>query len=149
MRLWLTTAVLLVLISGCSTRSQTIRLKNENARLAYQIKQQQIQIDALQKKLSQKRKIRRTKKTQVRYVPTKPKKNIKLKKVEDNNYSSGYMYPGEKKKPVTKIAQTTTPMSKSECIGIIGADKFAKYTQLYGGEAASLKRCSMLKAMSN
>jgi len=149
MKLWLTATIVLVLLSGCTTQKQTIKLKNRNAQLAYQVKQQQNQIDALQKKLNTLSK-KRTKRRKTRSsMPTKPKKNIKLKKVEDNNYSSGYMYPGEKKKSAPKVAQTSSTMSKSECIGMIGADKFAKYTQMYGGEAASLKRCGMLKAMQN
>jgi hypothetical protein len=40
-------------------------------------------------------------------------------------------------------------MTKAECISMIGADKFAKYTQMFGSEAASLKRCKILKAMKH
>ena len=38
-------------------------------------------------------------------------------------------------------------MTKTECISMIGADKFTKYTQMFGSESASIKRCKMLKAM--
>jgi PBP1b-binding outer membrane lipoprotein LpoB len=96
-------------------------------------------------------------KAKKRHVPAKPKKNIKLKKVEDNNFSSEYMYPGEKKKKeksveVAKVdpaetAISANDMSKSECISMIGAEKFDKYTQMLGDEASAIKRCKMLKAM--
>ena len=89
-----------------------------------------------------------------------PKKNIELKEVEDTNFSSEYMYPETKKKkekPVT-VAQTDTSsveapvvsastMGKSECISMIGQEKFDKYTQMLGNEASAIKRCQMLKAM--
>jgi hypothetical protein len=65
------------------------------------------------------------------------------------------MYPKTKQKPqnTTKLAQnqTTTAssmMGREECISMIGADKFEKYTQMFGNEAASIKRCAMLKAMN-
>jgi hypothetical protein len=96
-------------------------------------------------------------KAKKRHVLAKPKKNIKLKKVEDNNFSSEYMYPGEKKKKeksveVAKVdpaetAVSANNMSKSECISMIGAEKFDKYTQMLGDEASAIKRCKMLKAM--
>ncbi len=94
------------------------------------------------------------------YAPAPPKKRIKLKKVEDTNFSSEYMYPETKKKkekPVT-VAQTdstevatpapvTNTMGKGECISMIGQEKFDKYTQMLGGETSAIKRCQMLKAM--
>ena len=76
------------------------------------------------------------------------KKNIKLKKVEDSNYSSDYMYP-TKKTNKTSSSTTVTMMNKDECISLIGPEKFAKYTQMLGSEAASLKRCTMLRGMKN
>jgi|LGOV01.1.fsa_nt_gb hypothetical protein len=89
-----------------------------------------------------------------------PKKDIKLKEVEDSNFSSEYMYPETKKKkekPVTiakaDSTETVTPaastsnMSKGECISMIGQEKFDKYTQMLGDEASAIKRCKMLKAM--
>ncbi|HFQ62160.1 MAG TPA: hypothetical protein ENK39_07690 [Epsilonproteobacteria bacterium] len=146
MKLWFTTAIALVVFTGCASRTQNLQLQNNNARQALLIQQQQAQIDALQAKLDAKAKAKRRQSA----MPKAPKKNIKLKKVEDNNYSSGYMYPGEKKKKPIKVAQATTvssTMDKAECIAMIGADKFEKYTQIFGSEAASIKRCSMLKAM--
>jgi LAS superfamily LD-carboxypeptidase LdcB len=87
-------------------------------------------------------------------LPKAPKKKIKLKKVEDKNYSDKYMYPEDtksakkdaklKKKSVIK---TSSSMSKSECISMISQEKFDKYTAMFGSEAASIKRCTMLKAM--
>ena len=102
------------------------------------------------------------------YVPQAPKRKIALKKVEDDNHSSNYMYPEDKVKKVvpTKLAYapsvesnaTATPakkvatksaMSKDECIGMIGQEKFDKYTQMFGNEASSIKRCTMLKSMNS
>ena len=71
-----------------------------------------------------------------------------LRKVEDTNYSSNYMYPKAKKKTTPKVlTSTTTIMTKAECISMITQARFDKYTQMFGSEAASIKRCRMLKAM--
>jgi len=102
------------------------------------------------------------------YVPQAPRRKIALKKVEDDNHSSNYMYPEDKVKKVvpTKVAYapsvesnvTATPakkvatkssMGKDECIGMIGQEKFDKYTQMFGNEASSIKRCTMLKSMNS
>ena len=88
-------------------------------------------------------------------VPQKPKKNVKLKEVQDDNYSSEYMYPEDKakKEKVVKVAAVETPettsntMNKEECINMIGQAKFDQYTQMFGNEASSIKRCAMLKSM--
>lgn len=93
-------------------------------------------------------------------IPKAPKKNIKLKEVEDNNFSSEYMYPETKKKKAKPVAvakadpsETASPtvssgnMSRGECISMIGQEKFDKYTQMLGNEASAIKRCQMLKAM--
>ena len=93
-------------------------------------------------------------------APAKPKKDIKLKEVEDTNFSSEYMYPEtktKKDKPVTVAkadptetvapAADTSNMSRGECISMIGQAKFDKYTQMLGDEASAIKRCKMLKAM--
>jgi ATPase subunit of ABC transporter with duplicated ATPase domains len=159
MKLWLITAVTLVLFSGCNSRTQTIQLEKKNAQQALLIQKQQAKIDALNARLAAKAKARaralakaRARAKQRSTLPPPPKKNIKLKKVEDNNYTSGYMYPGAAKKKPVKVAQATTinantSMDKAQCIAMIGPEKFAKYTQMFGSEAASLKRCKMLKAM--
>jgi len=149
MKLWLIPITSILIFSGCSTtNSHTYQLQKVNARQALVIQKQQAQIDTLLAKLKSSKKHRVRKR--LPSIPTAPKKNIKLKKVEDNNYSSGYMYPGakKKKKPI-EIAQanTSSTMTKTECIGMIGQAKFDKYTQMFGSEAASLKRCKMLKAM--
>ncbi len=92
-------------------------------------------------------------------VPQAVHKKIELKEVEDNNYSSEYMYPEDKvkKEKVVKVAEseatsavitTESGMSKTECISMIGQIKFDKYTQMFGNEASSIKRCAMLKAMN-
>ncbi|KYJ86476.1 hypothetical protein [Sulfurovum riftiae] len=91
-------------------------------------------------------------------VPPPPKKKIELKEVQDDNYSPEYMYPDDKYKK-DKLAEkskttdedpieaATAAMSREECIGMIGQDKFDKYTEMFGNEAASLKRCTLLKSM--
>ena len=91
-------------------------------------------------------------------LPPAPKKHIKLKEIKDTNYSDTYMYPEDtaaaKKDPVAKTA-TDTPiatsisssMSKEECVAMISQEKFDKYSAMFGSEAASIKRCTMLKAM--
>jgi len=88
-------------------------------------------------------------------VPQRVHKKIELKEVQDDNYSSEYMYPEDKvkKTKVVKVAATETvattanTMSKEECVSMIGQEKFDKYTQMFGNEASSIKRCAMLKSM--
>lgn len=144
----------LLLLSGCNN-AQTVALQNKNAKQALLIQKQQAEIENLKKTLNQKKKARKKVPTRTSKIPPKPKKNIKLKKVEDNNYSSSYMYPGAQK-PKPKVTATPKPtttsstsasMGKPECIAMIGQEKFDKYTQMFGSEAASIKRCNMLKAM--
>jgi len=106
--------------------------------------------------------VKKTKpKAKKRYkAPKAPKKNIKLKEVEDSNFSSEYMYPETKKKKTKPVAvakadsteaaapaASTNSMSRGECISMIGQEKFDKYTQMLGDEASAIKRCKMLKAM--
>ena len=159
MKLWLGMAIALIFFSGCSTRTQTIALQKRQTQQALLIQKQQLEINALKNKLKSRTRVR-TKRKSSTVAPTK--KNIKLKKVEDNNFSSGYMYPQTKSKPkpksVVKLAQaqavastTQSPsiMGKAECIAMIGQDKFDKYTQMFGNETSSIKRCKMLKAMRN
>jgi hypothetical protein len=86
------------------------------------------------------------------YLPPPPKKKIKLKEVDDTNYDSAYMYPEDtmRKEKVQTPEQTsiadTAIMGKEECIAMISQEKFDKYTAMFGSEAASIKRCKMLKA---
>ena len=62
------------------------------------------------------------------------------------------MYPKDtKKKDKTDIPEqmakvTTDTMNKEECIAMITQEKFDKYASMFGSEAASIKRCKMLKA---
>jgi len=86
-------------------------------------------------------------------LPPTPKKKHIPKVVEDSNYSDKYMYPEDskaaKKDPI--IVETTdsvsTSMTKEECVSMISQEKFDKYTAMFGNEAASIKRCTMIKAM--
>lgn len=86
------------------------------------------------------------------YLPPPPKKKIKLKEVEDTNFNAAYMYPDDTQKKENTETPTQTPvvatdtMDKQECIAMISQEKFDKYTKMFGSEAASIKRCKMLKA---
>jgi len=153
MKLWLGMGVALILFTGCNS-TQNIQLERKNAQQALIIQQQQLKIEALNKALASKKPTTR----RTRTIVPRTKKNIKLKKVEDNNFNSDYMYPQTRSTPkpkkVTKLAQaetaaTSSVMGKAECIAMIGQEKFDKYTQMFGSESASIKRCKMLKAMRN
>jgi len=79
-------------------------------------------------------------------------KKIELKEVQDNNFSPAYMYPENKvkKEEVVKMAEAQSivnGMSKKECISMIGEEKFSQYTQMFGNETSSIKRCAMIKSM--
>jgi hypothetical protein len=93
-------------------------------------------------------------KTQKTALPPAPKKHIQLKEVDDTNHSDTYMYPEDtaaaKKDPVktTEVSTVSNGMTKEECISMISQEKFDKYTNMFGSEAASIKRCAMLKSMS-
>ena len=153
MKIWLATAISLVLFSGCSIRSSSYALQNQNARQALLIQKQKAKIAELTATIKAMKKRKRKRKVSNFVIPTSPKKDIKLKKVEDDNYSSGYMYPEtKKKKPVQRETVATTTnvnatMDRATCIAMIGQAKFDKYTQMFGGEAGSIKRCKMLRAM--
>ena len=149
-------AVLTLLgLSGCTSNSQVVQLRNQTMRQSLIIQRQQRQIAELQAKLESKQQkpanisLKHKKDTQSQKY-TKPKQNIKLKKVEDTNYNSDYMYPDDKKTKSTQTVATATPtvsMNKAECVTMIGEAKFERYTQMFGGEAAAIKRCAMIRAM--
>lgn len=87
--------------------------------------------------------------------PPPPKKEIVLKEVEDTNYNDTYMYPQapEKKEnvvqqPASDPIATGNTMGKQACIAMISQEKFDKYTVILGSEAASIKRCNMISAMT-
>lgn len=86
------------------------------------------------------------------YVPPPPTKKMKLKEVDDTNFNTAYMYPEDAKKKVEKESPVQAPvatekeMNKEECIAMITLEKFEKYAAMFGSEAASIKRCKMLKA---
>jgi len=155
MKLWISPIVALLVLSGCKTTRNAAQLQNINARQALVIEQQQIRIETLTQQLT-KRKGNKKRNTSNAYtIPTPPKKDIKLKKVEDANFNSEYMYPQTRSKPkevkkIKTVKTTTTSnasMTKESCVSMIGQDKFDKYTKMFGNEAASIKRCAMLKAI--
>ena len=86
--------------------------------------------------------------------PPPPKKDIKLKEVEDTNYSSAYMYPEDSVKkekvaePIQTPLTTNSGMNKEECVAMISQEKFDKYAAMFGSESASIKRCNMIQAMN-
>ncbi len=84
-------------------------------------------------------------------TPEKPKKIHKLKEVEDDNFDPAYMYPETKSKNAKQVPEPVTvaaaQMNKEECMAMIGQEKFDKYTQMLGSEAAAIKRCVLLKSM--
>lgn len=89
------------------------------------------------------------------YLPSPPpKKEIKLKDVNDTNFDAAYMYPKESKKKETVVVASQKPvtvegtMDKAQCIAMITQEKFDKYTAMFGSEEASIKRCRMIKAAS-
>lgn len=40
-------------------------------------------------------------------------------------------------------------ITKSECIGMLGVDRFNEYVKRYGGESAALRRCAILKRLNS
>jgi len=91
------------------------------------------------------------------YTPSAPpRSSFKPKEVQTDNYTSEYMYPSNKiqPSPVKKEEKTeqntaSDTMTKEECIAMIGEERFEKYTEMFSGEAAAIKRCTLLKAMQN
>jgi len=86
------------------------------------------------------------------YIPPPPRKQIKLKDINDTNFDAAYMYPKDTKKseqpviPEQMAESAADSMDKEECIAMITQEKFDKYAAMFGSEAASIKRCKMLKA---
>jgi len=84
-----------------------------------------------------------------------PKKDIKLKKVEDTNFSPDYMYPTTNKKTTkpkvtvkNKSNNESKSMTKDECISLIGQDRFNRYVDMLGTQSAALKRCELIKSQN-
>ena len=86
------------------------------------------------------------------YLPPPPKKKIKLKEVDDTNFDAAYMYPKDAKQqeasniPEQMATAPADTMDKEECIAMITQEKFDQYAAMFGSEAASIKRCKMLRA---
>jgi PBP1b-binding outer membrane lipoprotein LpoB len=124
MKYGIITITILMLLSGCDQPTPTVVEKEKNT--AQVLKQT--------------------------YLPPPPKKKLKLKEVDDTNFNTAYMYPedSKKKEAVEKSIQTpvtdTYAIDKAECIAMITQEKFDKYAAMFGSEAASIKRCKMLKA---
>ena len=123
----------LIFLAGCASNKPQPMVKQE-------VKQEKV---AVKPKVTQ---------------PSKPKKEHELKEVEDTNFSDAYMYPegSAKKAEVTKLAAapaattattaSSSTMNKAQCIAMISQEKFDKYAAMFGSEAASIKRCQMIKA---
>ena len=167
-------ALVAILFSGCSL-GYTDQLENQNMRQTTIIQQQQQQLKELQDKLqgyqqkeraikekkearirwiAKQKKLKAQKKRQTTQATTSKRPTISsssvdkngLKKVEDTNYSSNYMYPKAKRKVKKVTTSSSITMSKSECISMITQARFDKYTSMFGTQGA-IKRCRMLKAM--
>ena len=159
---------LAILLSGCVNRKAVKQLQIQTVQQHKTIQLLHQQADKLQASLAQckkqkaalteelkKQKALQKKSTQFTSVSKKypkPKKNIKLKKVEDTNYSTNYMYPEsnrstKKSKPKPK-KNLQVKINKTECIALIGSDKLEKYVRLFGNEADALKRCAIIKALN-
>jgi hypothetical protein len=100
----------------------------------------------------------------VKAINPKYKKH-KMQEVDEKNFSDNYMYPEDGKlakkdpikKAIPKMENNTTivpktpiashGMSKSECISMMGEDKFEHYSKMFGGDAGAIKRCAMIKGM--
>jgi len=151
---FITLNLLGLLLSGCSLNHMD-ELENQNMRQVTIINQQSQEIQRLQREVlryrTQKDEARQKwiEKQKAKKLEDKTIEENGLKKVEDTNYSSKYMYPQTKKKKVksTKVVISNTKMTKTECISMITQTRFDRYTQMLGSEEASLKRCEMLKAM--
>ncbi len=147
----------ILILSGCTSNSQMVQLQNRTYQQAMIIQNQQKTIEKLNRQLrymkKSKARIQARSAAQSAQTYAKPKQNIKLKKVEDTNYNDSYMYPGavktKKETPATPVTSNTSSMNKESCISMIGEEKFIRYTQLFGSEAAAIKRCNMLKAMQH
>ena len=50
-------------------------------------------------------------------------------------------------KPEKKVDSVTGSMTKSECISMIGDEKFKRYSKRFGGESGAIKRCAILKKL--
>lgn len=124
MRYSVITIIMLMILAGCDQPTVVVKEKEKNT--VHLVKQT--------------------------YLPPPPKKKIKLKEIEDTNFNADYMYPEDTQKKENIETPTQTPMSstdtmdKQECIAMISQEKFDKYTTMFGSEAASIKRCKMLKA---
>ena len=150
LKIYLPITLTLLLFNGCTSNSRIIQLQNKTIQQSMVIQKQQKQIAQLQTRLQKTREIKRRKRYQGSTYYPKPKKDITLKKVEDHNYNSDYMYPDDKKKKSVTTVASTVPavsMNKAECIAMIGEAKFNRYTEMFGNEAAAIKRCTMIQAM--
>jgi len=43
--------------------------------------------------------------------------------------------------------KSATAMTKSECVSMIGATKFERYSKRFGGDTGAIKRCAILKKL--
>ena len=49
--------------------------------------------------------------------------------------------------PPAPVKNPTTAMTKSECVSMIGATKFERYSKRFGGDTGAIKRCTILKKL--
>ena len=51
--------------------------------------------------------------------------------------------------PLCTLQKSSHSITKSECIGMLGVDKFNEYVKRYGGESAAIRRCAILKRLNS
>ncbi len=68
------------------------------------------------------------------------KKIVKKQPTSEANNTS-------KKHPSAQTTKTDTPMTKTECVKMIGESKFSDYVNRFGGESGAVKRCVILKKL--
>jgi len=74
-------------------------------------------------------------------VPSKPVEVSTVEPIETPT-----VQPAEAPAPVS-APTVTVPMGRDECISMIGAAKFERYSKRFGGEAGAVKRCTILKKL--
>jgi len=98
-------------------------------------------VSTLKKKIAEKSSIVKKSKTSTsKAVASNTKKIIKKKSLSETNSSS-------KKKLPTQSKKTDSPMTKAECVKMIGESKFTDYVSRFGGESGAVKRCVILKKL--
>jgi len=150
MNVWKRRLLLLLsmgVLSGCVSNKDLALLQEQNRKQALLIEKQKASIASLKDELKITKRLQEKKLTPT--PPLKPKRAKVVKKVEDTNFNTNYMYPKKETKKPKVTPQTNAPLTKERCIEMIGEAKFQKYAKMFGNEEASMKRCRMLESMNH